>query len=295
MVSIVSRNLHSKNAKLKSIGTGEIMGVELPSSGETGNTARNHLVFGAANSVGKSRSHNEDNLFASSFFSIGLSDPFEIGLFAVADGMGGHLSGEVASSKAIDTISNKLLTKLVTPPPSLSQENIFDTLEGIIEEAFLAAQEAVLRSAPGGGTTLTVAICFAGIVAWGHVGDSRLYHLDKRSNLNRITHDHSLVGRLVELGQISEAEVEDHPQKNVLIKALGQLDGFKVDLGHFILKTGEKIILCSDGLWGQVSDKNIVILTKAYAGLSQACSALVQAANDAGGPDNISVIMVEYQ
>jgi len=99
----------------------------------------------------------------------------------------------------------------------------------------------------------------------------------------------------VELGQISEAEVEDHPQKNVLIKALGQSDKFKVDLGHFTFDPGEKVMLCSDGLWGQVPDKNMLSLIKASAGLSQACSALVQAANDTGGPDNISVIMVEYQ
>lgn len=271
------------------------MRVELPLPGEPGNTAASHLAFGAANSVGKSRDHNEDNLFASCFYSIGLTDPYEIGLFAVADGMGGHLSGEVASGTAIETVSTKLLTRLAISPPNLTRENICETVEGIIEDAFVAAQEAVLRSAPGGGTTLTVAVCISDIVAWGHVGDSRLYHLDKSSNLKRITHDHSLVGRLVELGQISEAEVEDHPQKNVLIKALGQLDGFKVDHGHFRLSPGDKIILCSDGLWGQISDKNILILTQAHAGLSHACSALVKAANDAGGPDNISVIIVEYQ
>jgi serine/threonine protein phosphatase PrpC len=269
--------------------------VNLPETIATSNIYRSHLAFGSANSVGQSRSQNEDSLFASSFFAMGLTDPFEIGIFAVADGMGGHLSGEVASNIAISTISNNLLARLVIPFQGLKQENNIDAIESAIEDAFLAAQGEVLRAAPGGGTTLTLAVYFGNHVIWGHVGDSRLYHLDKRSNLHRITHDHSLVGRLVELGQISEAEVEDHPQKNVLIKALGQSDKFKVDLGHFTFDPGEKVMLCSDGLWGQVPDKNMLSLIKASAGLSQACSALVQAANDTGGPDNISVIMVEYQ
>lgn len=269
--------------------------MNFPETRATGTVYRSHLAFGSANSVGQSRSHNEDSLFASNFFTMGLTDPFEIGIFAVADGMGGHLSGEVASSTAINTISSMFLSRLVSSPINLDQENLGESVEEAIEEAFQAAQDEVLRSAPGGGTTLTVAFCIKNTVIWGHVGDSRLYHLDKSSNLHRITHDHSLVGRLVELGQISEAEVEDHPQKNVLIKALGQLDKFKVDLGHFTFEPGEKIMLCSDGLWGQVSDRNMLSVIKAYAGLSQACSALVQAANDTGGPDNISVIMIENQ
>jgi len=262
---------------------------------ELGLISKSHLAFGSATSVGMKRSHNEDSLFASNTYILGVSDPSEIGIFAVADGMGGHLSGEIASSTAINTVTNKLLASLISPNFKNKREMEVDALEGIIEEAFLEAQNEVLRSAPGGGTTLTVAVCFGGHVAWGHVGDSRLYHMDKLSKLYRITHDHSLVGRLVELGQLSEDEVEDHPQKNVLIKALGQLDGFKVDHGHFMIQHGEKIILCSDGLWGQVSDRNILKLTKAFEDLSQACSALVQSANDAGGPDNISMIMVEYQ
>lgn len=262
---------------------------------ELGLISKSHLAFGSATSVGKSRSHNEDSLFASSNYILGVSDPYEIGIFAVADGMGGHLSGEIASSTAINTVSNKLIANLLSPNLKNYRELETDDLEVIIEEAFLEAQNEVLRSAPGGGTTLTVAVCVENNVAWGHVGDSRLYHMDKLSKLDRITHDHSLVGRLVELGQLSEDEVEDHPQKNVLIKALGQLDGFKVDHGHFLIQPGEKIILCSDGLWGQVSDRNILKLTKAFADLSQACSGLVQSANDAGGPDNISMILVEYQ
>jgi serine/threonine protein phosphatase PrpC len=273
----------------------EITQVNFPETRATGYIYSSHLAFGSANSVGQSRSHNEDSLFASNFFAMGLTDPFEIGIFAVADGMGGHQSGEIASSTAINTISSKLLARLVSSPPNLDQENFIDTVESAIGESFMAAQDAVLRTAPGGGTTLTVTVCFKNIVVWGHVGDSRLYHLDKRVNLHRITHDHSLVGRLLELGQLSEAEVEDHPQKNVLIKALGQFDKFKVDLGHFVFEPGEKIMLCSDGLWGQVPDKKILSVIKASGSLAQACNALVQAANDTGGPDNISVILVENQ
>lgn len=269
--------------------------LNFPETSVASNISRSHLAYSTANSVGQIRSHNEDSLFASSIISMGLTKPFEIGIFAIADGMGGHLSGEVASYAAIRSISSGFLSRLVSSILNLDQENMIDSVEVIIEETFQAAQEEVLRSAPGGGTTLTVAIYIENTVVWGHVGDSRLYHLDNRSNLYRITHDHSLVGRLVELGQISEAEVEDHPQKNVLIKALGQLDKFKVDLGHFTVEPGDKIILCTDGLWGQVPDKNMLTMIKASAGISRACSALVQAANNTGGPDNISVIIVEYQ
>lgn len=242
MVTPVSGFRRSKDAKPDLGNVVETTQVNFPEIRATGIIYRSHLAFGSANSVGQSRSHNEDSLFASSFFAMGLTDPLEIGIFAVADGMGGHQSGEVASSTAINTTSSMLLARLVSSPLNLDQENFIDFVEGAIEEAFLAAQEAVLQSAPGGGTTLTIAVCFGNNVAWGHVGDSRLYHLDKRSNLRRITHDHSLVGRLVELGQISEAEVEDHPQKNVLIKALGQLDKFKVDLGHFVFEDRKSVV-----------------------------------------------------
>ncbi len=243
-----------------------------------------------AQSVGITRDHMEDA--ASSFiFQQGYCDQnSRIGFFIVADGMGGHLNGEVASSLAIQNLNAYLLPKFqeqftTSPTP--------DLIEPLLAEAFELAQQAVLDQVTGGGSTLTAALLIDKTLYYAHVGDSRLYLVDYDGNAQILTRDHSLVQRLVDLGQISLVEADTHPQRNVLYRALGQTDGFKVDQGYQLLSSPGFLMLCSDGLWGVLDEKVIMSEIRSEKSLIERANHLCDMANQAGGPDNISVILVE--
>ena len=245
-------------------------------------------------SVGLERKHNEDAIitFISSVHVLDLFVNF--GLFVIADGMGGHASGELASNLAVQTVCNHVLGELFKA--SSFGRTSKDELEvsNILSEAVKIAQQAVLSEVPGSGSTLTVALIFDDNLLYEHIGDTRLYISEGGHPLKQITKDHSLVRRLVELGQITPAEAATHPQRNVLIKALGQTESFEADHGSLKLSPGLKILLCSDGLWGQVSDNVILEIINKSIHLKDACSGLITAANKAGGLDNASVILIEY-
>ena len=156
-----------------------------------------------------------------------------------------------------------------------------------------AANRAVSVGVPdGGGTTLTCALVIGQQVVLSHVGDSRAYIITDES-FEQLTRDHSLVQRLQELGQLSAAEAAIHPQRNVLYRAIGQGEGLEVDVDSRRLPSGALILLCSDGLWGLVPDERILSIVRQNATLQSACEALVAAANAAGGPDNITAVMVK--
>ncbi len=254
----------------------------------------NHLQYGEATSVGMQRTQNEDALMVCTMDTSGQSFGKEMGLFILADGMGGHSGGEIASACAVKCAFDHLMNWWMESGQNLQDLQEAEFYESMIADVFTKSQEAVLSAAPGGGTTLTVALCIDNLVIWGHVGDSRLYHVNQQNQLVQISKDHSLVGRLLELGQISEDEVEDHPQKNVLIRALGQVEGFRNDHGNFYLNPGEQLVLCSDGLWGQVPNEEILRTCQANLSPSNGCERLVDAANANGGMDNISIIIVKY-
>lgn len=243
-----------------------------------------------AQSVGKTRDHMEDA--ASSFiFQQGYRDQIRhVALFVVADGMGGHLNGELASSLALKQVNAQILPVLQAQNDAPAE---FEEIETLLAEAFNLAQEAVLDEVTGGGSTLTAALLIENSLYFAHVGDSRLYLVGYDGKTEVLTRDHSLVQRLVDLGQISQAEAESHPQKNVLYRALGQSEGFKVDLGFRQLDAPGYIMLCSDGLWGVVNDKKITEEICSDKPLSERAQQLCQMANQAGGPDNVSVILAE--
>jgi protein phosphatase len=245
-------------------------------------------------SVGKERSHNEDAIL-SLLMQIKNGDrSTDIGIFMIADGMGGHVNGEKASQLAINATYDYLLGKFLDPVRRLEYSPSTDELEKIIEEAIFKAQERILQEIPGGGTTLTAAIIYEGKLTYGHVGDSRLYVISPDGSTKLITKDHSLVKRLIDLGQISPAEAINHPQRNVLFRALGQSEAFKVDVGTFELENSITGILCSDGLWGQVADEKIFSIISQNPDIYLASEILVNEANLAGGIDNISVILFTY-
>ncbi len=251
------------------------------------------LLIGSAQSVGRQRDHNEDALYTfTSVLSDGNSEEL-FGLFIIADGMGGHKNGEIASSVSIRVVVRYVIDQLYrilldtqNGIPALGTSEI---LLGAVNEA----QKAVLHQASGGGTTLTIALLLGDQLTISHVGDSRAYLVNQDGRLQKITKDHSLVQRLLDLKEISPEEAEKHPQKNILLKAIGQPEPFQADTYTLQIPAGTGLMLCSDGLWGVISDAVIAKTLLTYHEPIIACQQLVDEANNAGGPDNISVILVK--
>jgi serine/threonine protein phosphatase PrpC len=252
------------------------------------------ILVGVGQSVGRQRDHNEDALFFFNSNFSNSSNDISFGIFIVADGMGGHEFGEVASSVASKTLGDYVVQKLYSPlfnPNSKSPPN--ESIQEIIENGIKLAQNAVMQKAPGGGTTITAGLILGDQITIGHVGDSRLYFIYPDGRIEVKTNDHSLVRRLVDLGQISESEAKNHPNKNVLYRALGQSEPFRPDLMNLTVPKPGFILICSDGLWGTVSDDELFRFATDSQNPSISCSKMVGAANKAGGPDNISVILIK--
>ena len=250
------------------------------------------FTSGCGQSIGKQREHNEDCLFTFSATMGGEANSAPLGLFVVADGMGGHQYGEVASSTAIRTIANYLLkrfhTYLINP-----SEGMEEPLQEMMRAAITEAQRAVTQAAPGSGTTLTAALVLGQQMTIGHVGDSRAYALRMDGRVEVLTRDHSLVKRLEELGQISSEEAATHPQRNVLYRAIGQGEVLEPDIFTTPFPQPGYLLLCTDGLWSVLPDDNLCDLVTSAPSLQGACQNLIAAANNAGGPDNISVVLVQ--
>lgn len=251
-----------------------------------------HLEVHLAQSLGVTRNHMEDAIYALNLKALSPNEQFTLGIFMVADGMGGHMHGEVASSIAIQATASSLLKTLVEPLQAGEKTFSHDEMHNLLENAVQGAQDAVLSQVNGGGTTLTVALVLNKTLHFAHVGDSRLYLTSETQPLKVLTLDHSLVQRLVELGQISQDDAADHPQRNVLFRALGQQEGFKTDIGHLELSEPCTLLLCSDGLWGLVSQDQLSERINNGNDYKEMAQSLVEMANSAGGTDNISAILV---
>jgi serine/threonine protein phosphatase PrpC len=150
-----------------------------------------------------------------------------------------------------------------------------------------------MQAAPGSGTTLTAALVLGQQMTIGHVGDSRAYAIRSGGRIDALTRDHSLVKRLEELGQISSEEAAAHPQRNVLYRALGQGEVLEPDIFTSPFPQPGYLLLCSDGLWSVISNDTIYSIVHDATSLQGACQALITAANDAGGPDNITAVLVQ--
>jgi protein phosphatase len=251
------------------------------------------LIAATGQSVGKQRDHNEDSLIAITATLGGKGNNVPFGLYIVADGMGGHQFGEVASNAAIRVIAGYILRKfhayLFTTPTQQPEESLQD----IMEEAVKEAHRAVQKDAPGSGTTVTAALVLGQQVTIGHVGDSRAYAIYPSGRVEQLTRDHSLVKRLEELGHLNKEEAASFPHRNVLIRALGQGDSLEVDIFTVPFPVNGTLLLCSDGLWGVVAEQDILHSLTEAPNLQRACQNMVSAANTAGGPDNISVVLVQ--
>jgi serine/threonine protein phosphatase PrpC len=251
------------------------------------------LVAASGQSVGKQRELNEDSLLAVTATLAGNSSNLPFGLYIVADGMGGHQYGEVASNAAIRTVAGLIMRKFQPYLFSLKPAPPEESLQEIMQAAVKEAQKVIQNEAPSSGTTLTAALVLGQQVTIAHVGDSRAYHIYPDGRFEVITRDHSLVKRLEELGHISADEAENYPHRNVLYRALGQGDILEPDIFTLAFPQSGYLMLCSDGLWGVVSDQDLYRMINDAPTLQRACQNLVEAANAAGGPDNISVIIVQ--
>ena len=260
--------------------------------------AQNHyepvqFLVASGQSVGHQRELNEDYLFTLTTSIAGNNSNLPFGLFIVADGMGGHQFGEIASNTAVRTISGYIMKKFHTALFNMPPQPLDESLQEILQAAVMEAQRAVLKEAPGSGTTVTAALVFGQQLTIAHVGDSRGYLLYNEQRMEAITRDHSLVKRLEELGQITAAEAAVHPQRNVLYRAVGQGETLEADVVTTPFPIGGYLLLCSDGLWGLVSDDEMCRIVYSAPNIQRACQDMVAAANAAGGPDNISVILVQ--
>ncbi len=252
------------------------------------------ILVGSAQSVGMQREHNEDSIFCLNSVISDDNIQLPFGLYIVADGMGGHLHGEVASGAAVRAMAEFINRRLIPSLIGNDNEPHSESLQEVMESAVKEAQQAVLRRAPGGGTTMTAALLVGEQVTLAHVGDSRAYFMYPDGRMQVMTQDHSLVKRLVDLGQLTEEQARAYPQKNVLYRALGQLEPFRPDIVTHMIPHPGHLLICSDGLWGVVSDIEMHKIVTSGDSPSEACRKLVEAANAAGGPDNISVIVVQY-
>lgn len=252
------------------------------------------LTYGQSTDVGMVRANNQDALFTQTAVIESAESLPTFGVFIVADGMGGHTEGERASMIAAKTLARHILDQIYMPmlfdnEPSSEQH----TIPEVLEEGMMLADEEVKQAVPDGGTTLTAAVIHGNLLYVAHVGDSRAYLINNGS-MELITRDHSLARRLQEIGHLSADEAETYPQKNVLYKAIGQGDALEdVDRATRRLLPGTRLLLCSDGLWGSLDDELILKTTEEAADVQEACDQLIALANQAGGPDNVTAVLVE--
>lgn len=250
-----------------------------------------HAIYGLSSDIGMVRTNNQDSLFALFCSLMSVETQPDFGLFVVADGMGGHHDGERASAIAVRTIAKHVIENFfqgMFQGPDADKPIISE----VLSEAVQKANDAVSGEIPEGGTTVTAAALLGDLVYIAHVGDSRAY-LITSDGIEQITRDHSLVQRLIELDQLTPEEAAAHPQRNVLYRAIGQSENLEVDAITHRLPAGARLILCSDGLWNQVSPSNIQQIVQAAKNPQEACDKLIAVANERGGPDNITVVLIQ--
>ncbi|MPZ91339.1 MAG: Stp1/IreP family PP2C-type Ser/Thr phosphatase [Actinobacteria bacterium] len=229
--------------------------------------------IGTKTDVGRRREVNEDSFL--------VHEP----LFVVADGMGGHVAGDIASSTAIDTIKEESSSANAQDMNTLARL-VLGANSRIWEKA---QSDASLR---GMGTTCTLLMLDSSRAHFAHVGDSRAYLL-REGKLTQVTEDHTLVGRMVKEGRLSADEAERHPQRSIVTRALGVDSVVEVDLMTVDLQEGDRILICSDGLSSMIDSDSIASILEEESDPQVAAERLVDAANEAGGEDNITVVILD--
>ena len=248
---------------------------------------------GRRTDVGMERTLNEDSLLTVETNRTTQSISQTLGVYAVADGMGGHAAGEIASSTIVNVLAQKAAVDLfsLASKPSTAEEHC-----KWLSEAIELANQTVftMRRSAGSdmGSTLVAILLDANRACIAHVGDSRAYRINERG-IEQLTTDHSLVERLIATNQITREEARHHPQRNVIYRTMGDKPKVEVDTSIHTLSAGDRLLLCSDGLSGMVDDATIHRIVMESSSPQAACDALIDAGNAAGGEDNISVVIIQ--
>lgn len=240
--------------------------------------------------VGRQRQHNEDAYLVND----------DAGLFLVADGMGGHAAGEIASRIAVDSVSEFILhTKEDDGTWPHSYDEQFSRSTNRLMAALRLANTRVVEAMRkdvrlrGMGTTIVASLADESTISFAHVGDSRAY-LIREGRISRLTNDHSWVFEQVQAGMISEAEAEKHPLRNVITRALGGALQVVPDAREVEVRAGDLYLLCSDGLTGMIPESEILrIVVDNTEDLNRACQELIDTANANGGSDNITAVLIQ--
>jgi serine/threonine protein phosphatase PrpC len=254
-----------------------------------------NFVVGRMTDVGMKRDLNEDSLVtleAAQFIQQGSQN---IGLYAVADGMGGAAAGEIASRMVTEALAAQISEgHLFAPPYERNPEEYKAILKTAAERSNKAIFDKRTADRTDMGSTLVAALLVGNQAYLANVGDSRAY-LISRESIKKITKDHSLVQALVDQGQITEADVRTHPQRNYILRNVGDKAQIGVDLYQQMLEPGQSILLCSDGLWEMMQDEDIRRIVNQNPNPQEACRELIQLANQNGGDDNITCILVRLE
>jgi protein phosphatase len=248
--------------------------------------------FSGDTNVGMKRDHNEDSFYL----------PLNERLAVVADGMGGHASGEVASRMAVDTIVSYFRetegSQELTWPFKVDRghSHTINRLNTAIKLANQQIFDEAERNPEchGMGTTLVSSLFLDDVMLVGHVGDSRLYRI-REGGIEQVTEDHSLLNDYIKMKKLSESEIAHFPHKNVIVRALGMKSSVEVDIIVEHPRLGDLYLLCSDGLSGMVSDTEIAGLAIEEPDLDKLCERLIATANANGGDDNITVVCARLE
>jgi serine/threonine protein phosphatase PrpC len=274
-------------------GPGDDRSPSVARASETGaepQRGSSEFLIGMASDPGRVRNRNEDSILALQFMLAqhGLP-PIPMGLFIVADGMGGHAEGQQASALAVRLAARHILNYIFLPQ-LVDEEGMGERapINEVLQDSMCLAHEALLRRLPKAGTTMTIAVALGDGVYIAHVGDSRAY-LGESSRLRPLTRDHSMAARLLEMGSVTPDEAR--LQRNILYKAIGQGTEIEPDMLYHDLDHGQYLLLCCDGLWDKIAEEEMLAIIQTSPIPSIACQRLVDRANQNGGEDNISVII----
>lgn len=240
------------------------------------------MKFDAVSNVGKVRNNNEDSYY--------ISEKENFPLFIVADGIGGHNFGEIASKMAVDVIKNTIKT--------IENYDNLDELESDMIKAISNANDEVYDMSnsadeyAGMGTTLTALYVYHDSMLIGHVGDSRTYAVNDRE-IRQLTEDDTIVNRLLKLGEITPSEAINHPKKNIITNAIGTDSNIDISLVQYNYGKGEYILMCTDGLTDMATNEEILNTINEQKTPSKISAKLLEIALEAGGKDNITLIIIQ--
>lgn len=284
--------LHEKTGSVMDLddGTRQLTSKDVPAL--TALRSKRGLSAAAQRDIGRVRSINQDSVFASITTLPREGSDLTLGVFIVADGMGGHEGGEIASRLATTTVAQHLLRELVLPALSDTFANALQPLLiAAVQEANRTIWEQAQLMGSDMGTTCTAALLLGQALYIAHVGDSRAYFATP-TNMQQLTTDHSAVGRLIQVGQLTPEEAREHPLRSQLYRTIGQNPEVLVDFIYQPLGNATHLLLCSDGLWGMLDDEVLLDVLEHSFWPQDACRELIARANLSGGDDNISAVVV---